>query len=91
MIRCKESVGRFKVSLRVAHHPEPYRVQVVGHRDVQADVDGVVHIVEPAPVVGTTEPYTGELCVHELAWLNGVPGKDWRPEYEWTIERLDKD
>jgi hypothetical protein len=87
MLRCAESAGRYRLSLRIAHHPEPYRVQVIGHRDVLAADDG--RVLEAAPVVGTTEPYEGELCAHELQWLNGVPGKDWRPEYEFTIERLD--
>lgn len=89
MHRCTESEGRFRVSLRVANEKGPYRVQVIGHRDVLAEVDGVTRVVEPAPVVGTTEPYEGELCTHELAWLNGVPGKDWRPEYEWDIQPLE--
>ena len=88
MHRCTESAGRFRLSLRIAHHPEPYRVQVVGHRDVWAEVNGAQQLIEAAPVVGTTEPYEGELCVHELQWLNGVPGKDWRPEYEFEIVPL---
>lgn len=97
MLRCAESAGRFRVSLHIPYHPEPYRVQVLGHRDLLAHnqdgstivgPDGNPVVIEAAPVVGTTEPYEGELCVHELQWLNGLPGKDWRPEYEWTIETL---
>lgn len=97
MLRCKEGAGRFRVSLRVNHQAAPYRVQIHGHHalfarnadgSLMVGPDGTAIVVEEAPWAGVDEPYEGELCAHELQWLGGVPGKEWRPEYLWTIEKV---
>ena len=89
MHRCGLPVGNFRVSLMVIHHPEPYHVQIGGHHDVLASVDGQQLVIEEAPWVGNEQPYEGELCEHEIQFLNGLPGKDYRPEYQFTITPLD--
>ena len=90
MHRCSQSAGNFRVTLRIAHHSEPYHVQIMGHQNVYAQVDnGSRILLEEAPIATTEQPFEGELCIHELAWLEqGVPGKDYRPEYEFTVIKL---
>jgi hypothetical protein len=54
-----------------------------------ADVDGKRVCLEEAPWAGTEKPYEGELCVHELQWLNeAVPGRDYPMRYNWTVVKL---
>jgi hypothetical protein len=73
----------------VLHHPEPYHVQIGGHHDVLAVSDGNQFVVEAVPWVGNEQPFEGELCEHELQFLNGMPGKDYPPQYEFTVEELE--
>jgi hypothetical protein len=80
--------GKFKVELMVLHHDEPYHVQIGSHHDVIAHVDGRARVMEHAPWVGNEHPYEGELCEHELQFLDGLPGKDYRPEYKFTVTPL---
>lgn len=100
MLRCpQKSAGEFKVELRIAHHPEDYRVQIGGHAPVfqyesnglvKKNADGTSVILDDSPVVSPTMPYEGELCPCEVDWLNGVPGLAYRPEYEFTVTKLHK-
>lgn len=88
MLRCESPAGHYRVTLMALHHPEPYHVQIGGHHDVVVVGDGR-KVVEEAPWVGNEHPFEGELCEHELQFLNGVPGKTYRPEWQFTIESLD--
>ena len=88
MHRCETSQGRYRVTLMVLHHDEPYHVQIGGHHDVLARVDGKQVVIEEAPWVGNEQPFEGELCEHEIQFLNGLPGKDYRPEYQFTVGKL---
>ena len=81
--------GRYRVSLRIPHHKEPYKVQIGGHGPVYVEAGGVRQLAEEGPTVSTTEPFEGELCLCEVQWLTeGVPGRDYRPEYEFTVKKL---
>lgn len=94
MQRCEESAGKYRVTLEVFRAKEPVRVQIMGHADLVSYRDPNNpryedrHVVEAAPTVGTEEPFEGELCVHELAFLNGEPGKDFNLLYDFTVEEL---
>ena len=99
MLRCPQApAGRYSVKLHVANAKVPYRVQIGGHQPiffyesnglVRLKEDGSSTILDQAPTVGTEEPFEGELCPCEVAWLGGVPGFDYRRDYEFTVERLD--
>lgn len=86
MLRCEDSAGVYRVSLIVLHEKDPYRVQILGHHDIDFEKDGV-KFFELAPWVGTTEPFEGELCTHEYQWLNGVPGKEYPRYWEFRVEK----
>lgn len=89
MLRCNESAGRFRVTFLALHEEDPYHQQIIGHRDVYLpNVDGSFKLIEAAPIAKTEEPFEGELCVHELAWMNGLPGKDYPRNFKFTIEKL---
>ena len=88
MLRCELGKGRHRVNFMVLHHPEPYHVQIGSHHDVLASVEGKQVVVEEAPWVGNEHPFEGELCEHELQFLNGIPGKDYKTHYEFTVEKL---
>ena len=89
MLRCDQSAGRYRISLVVLHHPEPYHVQIVGHHDVIAIIDGKSTLLEEAAWVGTEKPFEGELCAHEVQWLTAsVPGRDYPMHYDFTVEKL---
>jgi len=45
-------------------------------------------MIEEAPWVGTEKPFEGELCEHEIQFLNGLPGRDYSATYEFTVEKL---
>lgn len=44
-------------------------------------------LVEEAPTVSIKSPYTGELSTAELAYLNGLPGRDYSAHYRFTVEK----
>ena len=98
MFRCPSgSAGRYRVSLRIANNTEETRVQIGSHQPIfhrdsdgkaQFGDDGAAIVLDQAPSVSTKDPYEGELCEHELQFLEGMPGKDYRPEYEFTVEPL---
>ena len=89
MYRCDKPAGRYRVSLVALHHKEPYHAQIQGHRDVMAVVDNTPTLVEAAPVAGTEKPFEGELCVHEVQWLQqSIPGKDYPMYWDFTVEKL---
>jgi len=88
MHRCQLSLGTYRVSVRVAHHTEPYHIQIGGHHDVMAVVGNDRRMIEEAPWVGTEKPFEGELCEHEIQFLNGLPGRDYSATYEFTVEKL---
>lgn len=88
MLRCDKSAGRYRVTFHILHHSEPFHVQVMGHHDINIEIDGrPVH--EEAAWVGNEKPFEGELCEHELEWLvNGIPGRDYRLDYDFAVEKL---
>ena len=99
MLRCPGGpVGRFRVEFRISHHPEEYAVEIGSHHAVFQfgpdgkgvfGPDGAVIVLDGAPVVTNKKPFEGELCEHELWWLQeGIPGRDYRPEYEFTVTAL---
>lgn len=88
MQRCSESAGVYKLGLTVMHAEEDVHVQVLGHRDIFIEIDGERRLLEAAPVAKTEEVQELELCVHELQWLNGLPGREYRPEYQFTVEKV---
>ena len=88
MHRCQLSMGKYRVEFFILHHKEPYHVQIGSHHDILANIDGKQITLEEAPWVGNEKPFEGELCEHELQFLNGLPGRDYRPEYEFTITKL---
>lgn len=42
--------------------------------------------VEPVPTVSRAKPFVGELCIHELAWLQAPPGQEYSRHYHFTVE-----
>jgi hypothetical protein len=99
LLRCPAgSAGRYRVSLRVAHQKDEYAVQIAGHQPIfqfAADgravlnADGSAVVLDSPPIVTTKTPYEGELCEHELWFVrDATPGKDYRPEYEFTVDAL---
>ena len=89
MHRCEQSAGKFRVALVALHHPEPYHAQITGHRDIMAEIDGKRVCVEEAPWVGTEKPFEGELCIHEVQWLQeSVPGKAYPMYWDFQMEKL---
>ena len=98
MLRCPAgSAGKFKVSLHVANHKELYRAQIGSHQPVfmyganglvVQQANGNATVLDEAPAVDNFTPYEGELCEHELAFLNGMPGKDYKMNYEFTVEEI---
>ena len=90
MIRCDMSAGRFRVTFTVMHATEPYHVQIVGHHDIFMlnPADGRPRLVEAAPVAMTEQPWEGELCEHELEWMNGLPGKAYPAFYHFKVDPL---
>jgi hypothetical protein len=88
MHRCEQSLGTYRVTLMVLHHKEPYHVQIGGHHDVRAMVNDKMVTMEEAPWVGNEKPFEGELCEHELQFLNGLPGRDYPANYEFTVTKL---
>lgn len=90
MNRCELSQGHYKVTFRVLHQPEdsPYHAQIGSHHDILSVVNGVSKVMEEAPWVGTEQPFEGELCEHELQFLNGLPGKTYPGVWEFTVTPL---
>ena len=91
MLRCEHSAGYFRLTLQVLHDPDlSYTVGVMGHHDIYAEMPDGRHILaEAAPIVSPAKPYEGELCVHEIDWLQGVPGHAYPFKYVFTLERLE--
>lgn len=99
LLRCGagKAAGKFKVELLVLHSKEEVRVQIGSHHDVfqygpdglgVREPDGTTRVLDAAPTVSTKEPFVGELCPCEFDFLsNGVPGKDYRPEYQFTVTK----
>ena len=88
MLRC-EPVGKYKVELSIPHEKvSDYRVAIAGHGTVYASVGEERVVAEKAPEVSTTEPYVGELCLHEVQWLNGEAGHAYPAKYVFTVTEL---
>ena len=90
MIRCDKPAGRFRVTLTVMHATEAHHQQIMGHHDVLMPnpSDGSMRLVEAAPVAMTEKPFEGELCQHEVQWVQGLPGKEYPAYYHFKVEPL---
>lgn len=90
LLRCPSDAPTVKcrVELMVLHANEVIHQQIGGHHDVYADGARGREMVEQAPWVGTEKPFEGELCEHELQFLNGVPGKDYKKHFLFTVTKL---
>lgn len=82
--------GRYKVTLFTLNHDEEFRHQINAHGPVWVGADTAdARVVDEGPAVSNKTPWEGELCVHELAWLeNGVAGTDWPKNYLFSWEKL---
>ena len=89
MLRCDKSSGQYKVEFISLHAKEKERVQILGHHDLFLIHDnGDRVLVEAAPYVDSDELFKGELCEHEVQWLAGTPGKDFRLDYKFIVTKL---
>lgn len=86
MKRCKEPAGTYTVSLYAMHHSEEFKHQIGMHAPVWIFPDTPqAEVIEEPPAVSNKVGFEGELCVHEVAWLeNGIPGTDYPKSYEFT-------
>ena len=98
LLRCPAgSAGRFRVTFHMANNSELYRIQIGGHNPVflygpnglgVLKANGESTILEAPPVVDNETPFEGVLCEHEVAFLHGIPGKDFRESYEFTVVEI---
>lgn len=90
MLRCNDSAGRFRVTFTALHVEHPYHLLIPGHPDlfVPNPADGVPRLLEAQLMLTTAHPFEGELCIHELGWFDGVPGRAYPANYDFKIEKL---
>lgn len=89
MHRCDLSAGTFRVELQVLRAKEEVRARIMSHTALTAfKPDGSMFIVEDPPSVSTLHPYEGELCEHELAWLEADPPA-YQKHYIFTVTPLE--
>jgi len=88
--RCKESAGKYRVKFtelgwRDEHMVEggPMRVQLMQH-----EFDPSPEVRDGSPILDTREDFEGELCRHEVAWLNGFPGKNFNFKWRFDLEKM---
>ena len=97
MKRCTESEGEFQVTFE-AEQSQKFLVPV--HSAVNTELpDGTTATTqlfnqdgtpakgledENAPLLDTEEPWSGELCTHELQWLRDP--RNFNPGYRITVE-----
>lgn len=86
------SAGRFRVTLLTINEPEEFRQQLIGHPPVWVDAGlPTARVIDESPAVSNKEPWEGELCTHELNWLNtAVPGTTHPKNWAFKVEKLDK-
>lgn len=88
MFRCNMPAGKYKVDLMIAHEPNPqYTVAIGGHQAKFTD-DG--QLVEAAPFVIPGVTWEGELCEHEVGWLDGLPGHAYPAKYIFNVEKMEQ-
>lgn len=86
------SAGVYKINLLSLNHDEEFRHQIQAHPSVWADAGTAdARVVDQGPAVSNKTGYEGELCVHELAWLEGgIPGTTYPKHYQFTWEKVGK-
>ena len=85
--RC-QSAGEYRVQFEELGWVDG-GVKAVGHMKLELfqhawnleDRDG-------SPIISTEEPFEGELCAHELAFLRGFPGKHFTYKWRFTVTPL---
>lgn len=56
---------------------------------VKRDSEGQPIVLEIAPRVLEATPYVGELCVHELAWVQTIPGRVFNRNRRYAVRRIE--
>lgn len=103
MIRCTKldennnivevpSAGVYKIGLYTMHHPEEFKHQIQTHAPVWVDAGAATaRVVDDGPAISNKTPFEGEICVHELEWLEkSIPGTTYPKNYEFTWEKVGK-
>ena len=89
MLRCVKSVGYFRITFTALHETPPYHVQIIGHHDIYITLpDGRVQFIDGSPVVGNEKVWEGELCEHEISWMKGLPGREYKASYDFKVEKI---
>lgn len=68
---------------------DEYTNQETGKFNSDGTKETVPVLVREAPKVSNKQPYEGPLTAHELAFVRGLPGKDFNYRYRFTVEPLD--
>lgn len=92
MIRCNQSAGTYKIALLTLNHEEEFRHQIQTHAPIWINAETAdARVVDQGPAISNKEGFNGEICVHELEWLEtSVPGTTYPINYQFTWEKLKK-
>lgn len=90
MHRCDQSAGIYHITLNAMHTPDEFRQTIPGHQPVWINPDTPqAKVIEESPAVSSKTGWEGEMCVHELQWLeDGIPGTTYPKNWEFTWEKV---
>lgn len=88
MRRCDEPAGRYRVEFQYVDNngrvqDYPVNVPIGEHEDFEDAAP-----FEAAPRLSQSEPFEGELCIHEVVWLAMPPGQAFNRHWQFTVTKL---
>jgi hypothetical protein len=94
MHRCDQSVGAYRVRMTTVRYDDDEGAMVDGE-NVGFKLEIPAHAFDMetrdgSPVLVQNEPWEGELCVHELRWLRGMPGVHFNHGWRFEVTPLDE-
>lgn len=95
MLRCNEVAGKYEISCDYldGSYGTPrvidIKLDIGTHRPVYGEVEGVVKLIEDIPYCSKNKPYVGEICIHELDWVQHMPGKTYSARRRYYTKQLD--
>ena len=88
-------VGYVDYNAEIGDHGDLYDTFPADHSNVslrgavKRDPEGQPIVLEAGPRVSETEPYTGELCIHELDWVRQIPGRTYNRNRHYAARQLE--
>lgn len=90
MLRCPEPVGKYKVQFQfLASDGIPREEEYIALIGFHADImTADSQVAEAQPRASQKAPFVGELCAHEVKFLNSIPGKAYNVHWRFDFKEV---